>query len=1489
MMKDAVKEALVEKTKENMPTITKIAMGSMIGLVGGAGIALAGGAFLGAGGTLLTLLTIVGAVGGAIGGGVAGYKVDVYMRTLGLTPPAIHICRLENEKVDGKDCPVIEISNFKIIDVEAIQHAIDQSEKTPDKKVGYDFSKKPSYSIKVKLKNPEITLAELDYSNWKNNPDFTFEVTRIGINGEKQLLETKDQAEQEEVIKSLNLLPKFLGDTLYHPGDQLQDKMTIGKNYGASGGIIGKWVDKTVNLFNYYTKGKVSTIDVQPSDGPSENIQTPEFLDELADVAIATGKYKELFGHYEAILLNSSKTALKVDKQKKLEEKRALSSLPGWITTGVSGIAALAFIAIGIICVSLAAFALSNPVGIAIVMAAAIGSFGMALISGVVLAIAAFCTWRIKSIQKAIEKITKDEDSIDNRLNEKLSGLDATKDMLEDLSKSHKNELNLTNKHIGDSCIRIIGRWLYSDSSKFCTTLKLTNNAITSTGAINLAGVIKSNFHLRAIDLTGNNGIGPEAIEAFKNSLATNFTITKFSYNQNIANLSEETKKEIEKQLLINKYIQDPNTPIKDFKDFAESEIKIGVAAKIKNNLDLIFGPTSLKNQKSFAHLVNIYSKIPTDMLPTINQQEVFKMLRESTLKHNPLTKNLSEPHRTNLLEKCLNSFESDKKHTHGIATIYSQLMGFSDGIYDPKNKTNLTKSIHEHIESIASWDSKQYTFEIHIQGLKELLKIAEKDNQNDEAKKLEAIIQISLQQDLEAQFEFLRNPNKTPTSEEISSLKVALKDSITLGLKQHSFPQANKEAQKVIDNFLKIDGLKHLIDNISQENKDNTDELKQLIEVSNTIDPEYLTTPPLNATKLTSLLRSDIPGIKLLKTLNQDAQKKLFAICFRELSKGDNREIKNEDFEYKATLISLMINNNDFFEKGKKLNTKPEEFLTRAFTSHGENIDTDYSTYDDLKFSLIYTRSVSLNDKDIDLKEAKEEADLIDTILQPMIKMEIENSLNTPLNSEDVKKILDENFDLREDFTNSQKYRDIDAAIKKYIAAIIERNKNCEAILYGQDDNIRLQLLIEAYKKDPITLNYLIHMSPTIFEMPEPTDLESLEDSEQDKIRMKISDIDQRRDDLKELIITDLSKLNQLDESRRIKLLENCFDRYENGDKNHRDKAIFIAKISEFCNPGDDDKLSEIIAPAFNRGKNEMRYKDLLIALEEERRKANKDLADTIEKALQAGLQAVLKNKIADLKKENPNVSDLLSLPKELEENMQYFSLLKSHDFTQVTADEEVKKYAKFITSYNKILDLMKDKKSLDLDKFIPLYCDLMEEKTAHNVVFQKIQPIDLLNIIKDDIGKHEKTGFLSYVGVGKTEVKEFKCEKLKKLQKDNPNAFLTLFEHIFRIHGKPEEAKEKALLIDKLLKINELFDPKHKDDPFVKSITTVLYWAMTPWGNTIDYDLKKLQEKLKNISLEASYNQSPLENKEKIFQIIEQEIKKATEEAKKLEVENK
>ncbi|MBU0744982.1 MAG: hypothetical protein KKE11_06420 [Gammaproteobacteria bacterium] len=709
--------------------------------------------------------TAVGAALGGTTGWFIVYKTQVSYRVAGLTPPPMIIRRISNEEGQA----VFVLSNVKIIGVDLIREKIDQdyspsSDLSSDDKKGHDFSKDPSYTVKIKLNNQEITFAELDYGDLQKNPDFELIITEDLPKGEaREVTEEK----RKEVLESLQLMPKFLGDELYHPSDVAIEKISISSNF--SDGILGKnfgeAIDRVYGWGLSVITGKPTRIKVQHENGPSHKIQTDEFLDEVADVAIKTGKYKELLGHYEEVVVDSHKRKLDIAEQNLRAENEALGHMPSLFVFSTAALLAVVLIAAGVACIFPP---ISSTVAAVVLIGLSFVPSGLALVSG-------FLSIKKSLLNRKISKIPKKREAIDKELEEKFMGLNVTRPELQSLSKHHGTELKLESKNIGNTCARIIGRWLSSPAGGFCNVLRLSNNKIDDKGAAKLAVALSGTQNIREIYLDGNYITG-RGLEPFKNALEGNIAVTVFKYDD--FNVSKALNQALQRELSINRYLKgqlsvdDEKRAAQYFKN--KQELHNAAIEKIKNiknlgciqgfqvgadlqginkevirkQLALMFASDNPRNSNLLSWYVTLYNGIdPEDFQKSVDQKDVLKLIKSAVFGHNlgfKFTSNpglkaligLQDPSRAGLLARCLEIPQD--QHPQVMASVVSKFIEF-EGMFDQGKENPLLKKMSKCMLGVLD---NNLTFEKFV---KELIAIKKQASLVEDAEKIDEMLQITM------------------------------------------------------------------------------------------------------------------------------------------------------------------------------------------------------------------------------------------------------------------------------------------------------------------------------------------------------------------------------------------------------------------------------------------------------------------------------------------------------------------------------------------------------------------------------------------------------------------------------------------------------------------------------------------------------------------------------------------------------------------------
>ncbi len=540
-----------------------------------------------------------------VAGGVGVYNVRATRRikysTLGLELPDMEISRQDEEDKDTREVhPVVQLDHVRILDHQKLVDTIHLQErykehpeiqvKTPD------FAHEPEYTVKITLKGKNITLAELDYTSWDDPQSFKIEITKKypkGWQGEQPPI---SESERQQVLDTLSGMSKFLGKELRHPGDLVADALKVGKPQKVA---IGK--------------------------APDPVTQTETFWEELADVAISTGKY-EIFDGYEKAMITSVETAgligsIKANAELQTAKREPFNSVKwrrrltfvGYTCFGLMVLGVLSFTAvvfaplIPILAPALAAIPLVvlNAIVTTSTIVGAAGFIG-GVVSLVVARIFGVCTSRVKTYEdKAAQAKSKTDEELQV---ERVRGVQETKKIIESLNEQDRDitaklsqdehfkveelTLNLSGKGVGGSAAIIVGRWLSTSHAKYCRTINLSHNYIGEGGAKSLARSLReTNNVIRTIDISGNvisvdniDGVMKE----FAITLAQNYTITTFKYDT--TGVATATIESIERELLVNRFLFNPDINSQEFANVTKyfsgenpaQQLQMAAVAKIK-------------------------------------------------------------------------------------------------------------------------------------------------------------------------------------------------------------------------------------------------------------------------------------------------------------------------------------------------------------------------------------------------------------------------------------------------------------------------------------------------------------------------------------------------------------------------------------------------------------------------------------------------------------------------------------------------------------------------------------------------------------------------------------------------------------------------------------------------------------------------------------------------------------------------------------------
>lgn len=1116
--------------------------------------------------------TVLAALGGAALGAQAGvaiekqYLLSVAKNKLGITPPPITI-KLKKEAIDGEERIAFTFENVTAFDINEIHHAVTQYTGTTDIRQieNYKFDDIPKYRVRLVAKK-DITLGELDFSDVST---FNIEVTTPDGHA-------VSEDEREKVLTTLNVMPKFLGGELTDPTATATDVID------EAGSAIGDWLKR--NLF-----GRTNRITTAPAAAPNPQLETEKFFDSLIEVAIKTGRYEEILGHYR----NTMIAQYKKNNALKQEEKRLtdhINNSLGFFTRPSIPVL-VAALAVTAACIAIAFIPGAN---IALAATFAVIALGVALFQGFRLLSRFFENRRLARQNKEHEKKIAAFES-------KYDGLDVTNRAIEACIRSNAPLLSLENQKVTDACTRVISKWICSVTGQSCNELRLSKNNITALGASNIAEALKNSSTIQKIDLS-NNPIEASGVEAIKEALLENFSITSFSYDRET--ISEELSSAITKQLLINKFLQGQPVTEKELKQYFGNNIQnlhIAAINKImsaknfsclqivrgdelpndinralrKKQLQLIFAGNLPKDQQ-LTNYIQIYNEVSTEDLEQarVSQVAVLELIKNAVFKNKTKepsvrSKSASElktlvemtnADRTNLLARCLADVTAHNidptsidihKHARGLAALASQLIGF--------DKAFTNKELRTYIEEISTWgtapatedEDLRFKFDILISSLAGFSERCEPTD----AQKIDEIVQSTLQEDLVARFGCLRGIN----DDSFAQLKDELNLEHNCHLKKFNFPEGvaiNAEVRSYIEDIIKRNELRRVLDSAPEPTPQTFTEFLRIYKTIR--NPKCLAAPAIDKDAILDLVRTDTLDItkknilytklRELGATHPQHLQSLLELCFHD------EELNQE----KAALISSIICSPDTFDpdtqaakppyRSALINAFPwpRSFFTTLLTF---SFETTPLLYDALKNRLEGERIRALRE------EEYTEAAALDDILQSAYQMDLTSKY--PCLSQKLKPLKPElstlvtelgtNRDLRQ--FNFPTETQADPKVISYVQLICARNRMLDVV----DEHERDNATSDDRLRDFMTACH------NIKETEENYDLAF---SAMNPVGILHTIADDIREDVSADNYTGLREFNTENHPAFIALLKRCFtpDSAEKAGK----KAVLVAKLLE-------------------------------------------------------------------------------------------------------------------------------------------------------------------------------------------------------------------------------------------------------------------------------------------------------------------------------------
>ena len=1411
-------------------------------------------------------------------------------RLKGIRPPLITLKR-ESDNPNGN--PVFSIADVQIIDFDKLKSRLEEQETIdiskaqkvttspederttsqidePDSPFAGLALSPTKYQVTLTVKK-EAFLGEIDFTNWRNHPE-DFDIT---IKNEQGNILESDSEEYTGVLATLDRVPLTLNGKSFLPDHSVKDKTAV-KTQLTGIGVI----DGTVDFVKTFFDDKLRNAKIDPVSGQNAHLSEDKFTEHLALLItnIDDDKKEEIIdGYYQIIEQGLINDLAILEKEKKIRDteiaaRKQQQKKSYWKTLLIGlGIAALIAAGIALIVVlwpagiaagllAVATFATSIALQVAgffmrTPLLATLGIFGTSL--GLLKNNIEYQKARLNIAEEELKNLIEGKEALNNMLTEIAEKKTAAKDIIQAMIQLRdKKELedivtiDLKGKKVEELGSGIINKFfqqfLQDESwqpkwNKLCLSLQncgITTKALvgvmnTNTNEVvaeGLLGLLKNQqtnrLKIQELDITANP-IDSQGIEHLSEALKNNFTLTTLKYDLvqksfdgTIDNkVSNDVQSEIAKNLILNRYLQNPNATYKELtaniaqtpKEYAlPLETLLQNAFKSYNTTteDNIFAAIKSEATKKMRSNYEITrAQFPTlrqDLEYMLIQNEYFSLAEKRNNNPQDVLDSLipaynlaSENNDAKALDRCGVFIQNTQRFPDGVNKLQKYLnsdhnVAKLQSINDPKARTKLLTILagnRRDADKKAELLANMLEIKPHTSTKRMLQRAFDHlfKNTNDDINNFKNSFDL-YRKDLATEWDPV-------TAEDIAEKKAALElfdDTLHPELQKESLAHKQHKLKKLVA---------HYPDTVNGKKQT----LEEFISIYQTIAPEDLVTTleNLDTDNLVTLLKADVYNMQdnticeLLKKLDEKHCYELLEKCFTSKNKNN---YPNEEFPAeKAALLAKAIATTDNFVFANANNKDALEYYLYYAFIPADYVFTSGNTYNYQELENILIEQQLTARKEDNLTKSQ----YLDTILQAGWQKDLEKAyvcLRPPFDQTDFAELktelLTDNLIRRFEFPAG-----IDNEVKNYIEHITIRNQ-----LYNA--------LPKTYDTDPQK-----HYARFLTEY------------------FAISPNEKRQACLNSLIKIDDSITEQL--------------------------INLIALSNENNATNDATLVTELIAELVKNGNLVAHIPDLKQLKEQPHIIKKIDIDSMIE----AGLQADLTNKLQDLLKSPPPPEYLTKLAKfkdDLEDN----AYILEYDFNQLSTNkipQEIKNYVNFILLRNNMYNFTDNKMNMNLDnndiatpevlqQFMQYYTQMAEMEQQ-----KKIQPKNLdealdnlftdqdkalfYRIVARDIGNHRRTFTLG------TEITNFDCTYLRKLNETNPRALQVLLQHCFTLDS-PKAVKEKAELITKLLDMDALFDPKQQKDPFVKDIITAVYWSMVPGDarktNRPFYDFNDLKKQL-------------------------------------------
>ncbi|MBU0744629.1 MAG: hypothetical protein KKE11_04605, partial [Gammaproteobacteria bacterium] len=588
-----------------------------------------------------------------------------------------------------KDYQRFTFNNVSVVDFDKIQNRLSEAKQKVNLKIreaelreskpyiGEDQKGINYYEINLTAKESgEVHLGRIDDPNWSLSNIFDIIITREGSNSGPVGI---DSDEYKQVLATLDRSSKVVLDLPLISEEKIRKEITA-----AIGG------DKFVEDWGHYLNDYRAKQTISLEDEQNPTLGSTAYISNLINSALekSIDNPSAIFDDYSQKIekeINkeiavANKTIPMLEEEVKKREQRRLKNR----VIAIAGTISSLIITPTVIAVLVAIAILAVVASVALsIFLPGIGSAASAAISGAIQAVGAkiinFFSEQVVTnflnlgtasialglftkarreyrIKKRAEKEAKKElkdilnskkELVDNLENLKLlkTGANKTLESIRNFIESPNQDkiLDISNKEIGD--IGAVISCVYSSKTDGVKTLILSNNGITVTGAKEIGIAIENmqttsaeqDSYLHTIDLMGNP-IGIQGVEALRNALKNNFTITTLKHDYP----DEET----DKQLLINWYLQgnDCSETVVNGLFGSLKLLETTAMAKLENNFNITSFPPSknVEVSKSAQRITqqNIYLQQLSPLLSKLEQSsdqepasDVYKEIVEAASK----------------------------------------------------------------------------------------------------------------------------------------------------------------------------------------------------------------------------------------------------------------------------------------------------------------------------------------------------------------------------------------------------------------------------------------------------------------------------------------------------------------------------------------------------------------------------------------------------------------------------------------------------------------------------------------------------------------------------------------------------------------------------------------------------------------------------------------------------------------------------------------